>query len=250
MAQAAPYTVLQLLTRSLRLLGLLNSGDPPTPDEVQNSLEALNSLVGSWATRRLMVYARARLVFPLSPGQPSYEIGPQAADFVCQRPIYIDGAGILWAGGSELFEQPVHVCTPDEWRLNRSKTLSTGGSIINEIYYDHGYSNANVTGAADAGSGKIFVWPIPAAASSLALYLPQAVSEFTSTSQTLSLPPGYRRALAYNLAIEEAPEFTVEPSDLVVAIAQSSLENVMRSPGIARTGPKAMPAWNPTPDIT
>jgi hypothetical protein len=44
----------------------------------------------------------------------------------------------------------------------------------------------------------------------------------------LHFPPGYLRAFVYNLAMEFAPEFGVEPSPQVVRIAMTSKRNLKR----------------------
>lgn len=47
------------------------------------------------------------------------------------------------------------------------------------------------------------------------------------TTQLL-IPPGYLRAFKYNLAMEIAPEFGVEPSPQVSRIAMTSKRNIKR----------------------
>ena len=222
------YTVLNLIQRAMRMLGVIQVGRKPTTDEGQDGLTALNSMVDSWALERLMIYTSARSVFPLNANQNSYEIGPKAADWVAQRPIYIEGAGLLYATGVQTFERPIKILTPAEWRLERSKSLST--TVVTKLFYDNGFSNPNST-ADDVGSGNVFVWPIPSGVGAAALYLPTAVSQFTSVNQALALPPGYQRALASNLAIEYSPEFGPEaaPSEALIAIAMESKANIKRA---------------------
>ena len=224
---STPYTVLNLIKRSMRLLGVLEVGSNPTADEEQDGLEALNAMVDAWALLRLMIYASVRQVFALNANQASYEIGPHAVDWVAQRPVFLDGAGFLYGVSGQQYERPVQIYTPDEWQNQRAKSLST--SVTTSLIYDYGFSNQNSSASADVGSGNVFVWPLPSVSGLIALYLPQAVSEFTSVNQTIALPPGYRRALAYNLAIESASEYDAEPSDVVVAIAATTLESIQRA---------------------
>jgi hypothetical protein len=225
----------------MRLVGALNVGDAPTAAELQDGLEALNAMVDAWANQRLLIYTTQRLLFGLNSGQQSYEIGPNAVDWVTARPDYLEGAGLVYGVGGVNFERPVEIYTWDEWQNQRSKQLST--SVVTALIYDYGFSNPN-SSATDTGSGTVFVWPVPNATGLLALYLPLAVQQFTSANQTVSLPPGYRRALQYNLAVEFSPEFDTEPSPVVLAIAESSLDYIKRNnvrlnalrcdPGMAR----------------
>jgi hypothetical protein len=58
-----------------------------------------------------------------------------------------------------------------------------------------------------------------------------SVDELTqpaTLATTLAFPPGYLRAFTYNLAMEIAPEFGVEPSPQVQRIAMTSKRNLKR----------------------
>jgi hypothetical protein len=56
----------------------------------------------------------------------------------------------------------------------------------------------------------------------------QELSQPATLDTVLSFPPGYLRAFAYNLAMELAPEFGVEPSPQVQRIAMTSKRNLKR----------------------
>jgi hypothetical protein len=58
-----------------------------------------------------------------------------------------------------------------------------------------------------------------------------SVEELTNPATlvtNLTFPPGYLRAFVYNLAMEIAPEFGVEPSPQVTRIAMTSKRNLKR----------------------
>jgi hypothetical protein len=56
----------------------------------------------------------------------------------------------------------------------------------------------------------------------------QELSNPATLSTDLFFPPGYLRAFTYNLAMEIAPEFGVEPSPQVQRIAMTSKRNLKR----------------------
>jgi hypothetical protein len=217
-------TVLDLIKRSMRLLGALNVGDPPTNEEAQDGLTALNALVEGFATERLLMFTSTRQLFNLTSGKQVYAIGPGAVspDWTAARPEYIDAAGLILFNSdpSQVIERPITVLRTDrEWAAIRAKSLSS--DLPTKLFYDHGYSAS--------GAGLVALWPNPSAANQIALYTPTAVSQFTALTQTISLPPGYARMLPYNLAVEWAPEFDKEPSQVIVAVAMESKANVKRA---------------------
>jgi hypothetical protein len=56
----------------------------------------------------------------------------------------------------------------------------------------------------------------------------EELSNPATLTTALAFPPGYLRAFVYNLAMEIAPEFGVEPSPQVTRIAMTSKRNLKR----------------------
>ena len=54
------------------------------------------------------------------------------------------------------------------------------------------------------------------------------LTEVDSVATDIYFPPGYLRAFRFNLAMELAPEFGVEPSPQVTRIAMTSKRNIKR----------------------
>jgi hypothetical protein len=80
----------------------------------------------------------------------------------------------------------------------------------------------------DYPNRKITVWPVPTRACVLTLWLWQPLVSTLDLDAEIQLPPGYERALKFNLAIELAAEFgkTIPPQ--VQYIAQESLAKIRR----------------------
>jgi hypothetical protein len=68
-------TAQQIIYKSLRLLGLLASGEAPTAAEAQDSLYTMNSLIDSFAANPQYYYYTSDEVFSLLNNQSSYAIG-------------------------------------------------------------------------------------------------------------------------------------------------------------------------------
>ena len=87
-------TANELISRSLKTIGVLASGETASSDNVADSLVVLNSMVDSWATQRLTIYAVTRNVFDLSASTQEYTIGT-GGTFNVVRPVSIQNASII-----------------------------------------------------------------------------------------------------------------------------------------------------------
>ena len=67
---------LDIISRSLKDIGALESGESPSPDAVQDAFEMLNDLIDQWSNEDMMVFNITEIIFPLIPGQVQYTIGP------------------------------------------------------------------------------------------------------------------------------------------------------------------------------
>ena len=195
--------VRDVCTDALRELGVIAADDTPTASDVMSALRALNRLLDQWAAERLMIYTVSRTTFALSSGDQSYTVG-SGGNFNVARPVRIDHFTIYDDTEATPDEQSLEELTDDAYALIRQKT-ATGPE---PIYY---YYNPTFP------TGTLFLWPSPTSDDLTgALYAPQQVSEFAETpaglDTAISLPPGYRRMLVKNLAMELAPSFERSPT--------------------------------------
>lgn len=200
-------TASDLIRGSLRLIGAVAPGETPTSAEIDEGLSALNEMVDSWSNDGHMIFEEKRESFTLSSGTADYTIG-SGADFDTARPQIVLRASAKEIGDET--ELPVAVIyESDEWQRISYKT--TQSEIALAIYWQPEYPN-----------GKISIWPVPNAASTLILYSLKPLSTFATSATTVSLPPGYYRALRYNLAVELAAEYGRELDPRVDRIAVES----------------------------
>jgi hypothetical protein len=74
----------------------------------------------------------------------------------------------------------------------------------------------------------MYVYPRPTQVLEWHFISVQELTQPATLATELFFPPGYMRAFAYNLAMEIAPEFGVEPSPQVQRIAMTSKRNLKR----------------------
>lgn len=211
-------TVLDLVTGSLRLLGVLASGEYPTASESQDALCALNTMIDSWKTERLMVYAILPQVFNLVAQQKVYTLGP-GGNWNTERPVGIDSMYLQYTdanSGPPPLNLLVELYNQDQY--NAIIVPNTTTTIPNAAYIDDAFPMRNV-----------YLWPIPQVPYAINLFTWSLVDGFAAITSPISLPPGYERALRFNLALELAPEYGLTPSETVAAGALTSKAVIKRN---------------------
>ena len=207
-----------IIKRSMRMLGVLGAGATPTTDEYTDGLEVLNDLVDSWNNDQLLCFSYQTESLTLVAGTSSYTIGA-SGDLNTTRPIEILEAYIVSSSTS----YPVKIINEAEYAAIQSK--DTEGDFPTRLLYRPKISSSQAT---------IILHPVPSAANALKITTRVVVGSFAATTTTVTLPPGWTRALASNLAVEWAPEFEVTPNGSVVKAASESLALIKRSNIMAR----------------
>lgn len=233
-------TAQDLISRSLRTLGAVASGETPTAQESTDALDVLNDLLESWRLDSLLVYAIDRQVFAHTANTASYTIG-SGGTWNVTRPVRIERAFFQDTTVSPALELPYHLLTDDEYEQLRIKGVTSSWPL--SLYYDQAYPLGNVV-----------LWPVPSTNNNTILYLWHVLGPIASLATTVDMPPGYRRALVYNLALELAviPEYSTQGATAGLAkLAQESkaalqdinAETPILSLDEAITGP-AGSGWN------
>jgi len=205
-------TVRDLIKGSLRLIGATAQGETPTADESNDALNVLNDIIASWSNEKLLIFSELRETFSLVPSQQVYTIGV-GGDFNTSWPLQIPKAGVIDTSGYEI---PIEIMNQDQWAAVILKNLTALRPY--SMYYDFSYPLGNIS-----------MYPIGTGNYSLVLYSWKAIDSFATLDTTVSMPPGYYKALRYNLAIELAPEYGREPSPSVVNNAMESKANIKRT---------------------
>lgn len=198
------------------IVGVVGMGRTMEPEEAQQGLTCLNQILGQWSLMPLTIPVTAREVFPLEadrggPDDP-YTIGP-GGDFDTSRPTTISSVGLLDTSSAETFEIPRALYTNDAYASIVQKQLTS--NYFTGVYFQPTYAD---------GLATINLWPVPASDNtSLVLYRPMQLREFTGLNDQYDFPPGAVPALTYELAKWLAPRFGQRLSPDVVALAAKSL---------------------------
>lgn len=203
--------VSDLIRSSMRLIGVIATGETPTADEANDGLLVLNDLLENWSTENLSVWGSSNQTFVLVPGQSIYTIGP-LGNWVTDRPMDILDAYMTFSG----VDFPV-VCINQE-QYNEINLKSMQQPIVERLLYVNEFP-----------LGKVTVWPVPTQANNLTLTMGRILDFPVALTDTLTGPPGFLKALRYCLAVEFAPEFGVEASPTVLAVANDAKGDYKRS---------------------
>lgn len=207
-------TALDLISSSLRLLGVLATGENASASEAKDGLVSLNDLIDSWSTQNLLIPNKVSETFPLVVGQKTYTMGA-GGNFNTSRPQRIENALIQFTGNNPVLDMPMKLLNQDEYSSILLKTQESTFPMY--LYSDNAYPLTNIS-----------VWPVPDAANNIVLYSWKPLASLAALTTSPSLPPGYGRALRYNLAVELAPEYGKQIPPSVEAIAMESKAEIKR----------------------
>lgn len=205
-------TVSDLIKRAYRLIGVYSIGETPSDDEMTDGINALNSLLDSLGTSKLLIYALTLDTISITAGTSSKTIG-STGDVASTRPAWIDPSTYLLVSG---VSYPLTILDDQEYNGIGQKTSTS--TIPNYLWYKADYPNGTLT-----------FWPVFSAAATLKLWSWKALTGYSSLTDTLSVPPGYEEMLTFNLACNLAPEHDSEPSVFVQRKAANTMRAVKRA---------------------
>ncbi len=193
---------------ALRLCG--QSGQPGrgiSPEQTTEVLFFLNQMLDSWNSMRNALYSINILLLQLQANIQFYLIGPNAAPAVINgnsygafnlaRPQKIEKANLIYQTAPEELRIPLNLLDMSGWANIRVPGIF---AIPLELYYDAGYTQTTPTGVA-----QMLLWPGPQSAYEMELFVWNTLNSTLNYGDTLYAPPGYARALTYNLALEILP---------------------------------------------
>lgn len=191
-----------------RAIRLLTTNRTPSTDELAEALEALNARVDTLKNEPLFAWSRQIESLSLVATQYVYTIGP-SGDLNTVRPVEIEDAWIEDSGNS----YDVRIITDPEYDAIRDKTSTANWP--RRINYK-----------ATMPTGRLTVWRVPTATSTLKLLTRVVPTSFSAQSDSLSYPPGWEELFVSELAIVLAPEYDVPVPQSVLAMSARARNGV------------------------
>lgn len=210
-------TYRDLITRSLRLMGGVAATQTPSDTQATQGLEVLKEIIDAWNGSSLMLFSNAYTTFNFVQGQSTYDLGPSGDWVITPRPVRIDGAWVRDNSRSPAIDIAMTELSAAEFGSIATKDTTSPNSFY--FNYDP-----------DWPDGQIKVWPVPADSSHQMVILTQSSLDQTITLNTTeTLPPAYRQALVYNLAVALSPEYGIEAPMSVINIALTAKQTIMNN---------------------
>src|SRR5207245_433345 len=167
-----------LLASSLRLIGVLASGETPTGPEVADALTILQQMLDSWQSERLNVFTIQIQEFPLTPTKQTYTMGT-GGDFNVPRPARIERASIVSLNNpAQPLELYVDMLNEEGWQAIPIKLVSS--TLPRKLYEDGAFPLRNLS-----------YWPIPTIAVNTRLYTWAALTTFNDLMTDVTYRHGY-----------------------------------------------------------
>lgn len=159
----------------------------------------LNRMLDSWSNENLIVYNIAQDSFAMTPGQAQY-----STSLLTTRPMEVDYVFVR----QNNVDYQVDLIGDIDY-ANIAYKVTSG--LPDQCYYNSGYPN-----------GTFNFFPTPSTPYTAFVGYRAPLQQFTTLTTVLSLPPGYERALVYNLAAELAPAFGTQAAPSALQIADES----------------------------
>lgn len=187
-------TALTLLSSSLRAIGALAKGETLPAEDADDALHALQFMLQNWTATGTRIWFITTEDLTYSANPSTIGIG---ATLNVARPESILKA---YLGSSEL-----GIVDYAKWL----RLVASAGEGY--LYYSPEYPY-----------GKIYI----NGAGALKLSSLKPLTDPTAITSTVTFPPEYNEAIKWNLAVRLAPDYGKQTSDVIVALALSTLRAI------------------------
>ncbi len=226
-------TLADLLASSLRVIGVIATGEILDDSIKLDAIEALNGLLAEWSLDGLTVPYRVRETFILAESKAAFGIGLDAPDFTVERPTRI--ISITTAVGGQ--DYPVWRISPLQYDALPNKNQA--GERPEYFHYEAGIPTAT-----------IYLYPVPAIGTVINVYSEKPFDEFAEGDLESVIGTEFQGALKWGLALRLAAEFGRQVDQVTANLADSTKKKLMRLNASRKMEPVRLFGLGGTYDIT
>jgi hypothetical protein len=216
-------TGLNLIDRALVLDNVTFAGQTASTEVYAFCKDALNDLLSEWNAQGMAVFSIIRTTMAITGGTADYDLATRAEKVEAWRVIDSSGA----AHGGEPVDAKTFAAKSDDGALLAAR--------VEMLNYDANFPVATV-----------HLYPTPTGGT-LELWVWEQLTVITDFTLALAFPPGYLKAITYNLAVDIANGMGREPPVTVQKIADitkgelgaTNTSEETRVPPDRRQAPKA-----------
>lgn len=208
-------TVLDHIKGALRLVGALADGEAPLPEISADAHTAFNEWLDADSINRDSVYALQDQTFTWAANDQSVTFGGTGADHSGTRPILVDKSTYYYDSTASLSFPPIRQITVEEYNNIANKTMTS--TYPDVVWINMTYPYITLT-----------QWPVATRALVWHIMSVLQLTQPTTLTTSLSVPPGYLLYFRYSLAVHLAAEFGVEPLPSVLRIAADARRSIKR----------------------
>lgn len=199
-------TARYLITSALKTIDVLADSQTIDSDTADLALSRLNDLLDAWAIETMYSFQITEYVGTV--GSSPCSVGPTGDIVTPFIPTRIENGFVRSGTLDHRFEMIEYATYADILLKNVGSPWPSAG------YYD--------------ANGLLYLFPVPLQAE-IHIGVLERLGEFATLDTDYTLRPGMRRALAYSLAEELAPDFDRELLPSVIKIAQGARRKLKRS---------------------
>lgn len=210
----------EIISASLRLLGVLEEGAVPNAAAIENASMVLNLLIKDWMTDGIKLWTVNEIVLPLVNNQTSYTLGEDSTnDLVTPRPLRVIQAILRNNSVNPTVDMPMTIISEQEYNiLGSKKSQGNVNTVMYKPYVTHGVL-------------KVFLTPNQQVAQDYTLHLnvQRPIEDITSSNQTFDFPQEWYQALRWGLASELSADYglDLQRAALVIQRAEMYKERLM-----------------------
>jgi hypothetical protein len=203
---------------------MVAAGDTPDPNDMAMGFIRLNDLIDDLKNDNLLIYTVSRTTWTLVSGTASYTIGSGATVNVL-RPVsvqQISNIGYIDTSVSPVLERTFGGCLTEQEYQSVPQKAFTAASYPTAWYYDPTFGTT--------GYGTLRPFPIPTLSTLQGvIYSGVPVDEFGAQTDTILVPPGYRRLFRNLLTMEIASACEKPVPPAVMAAVEASMRRIKTS---------------------